>query len=99
MEESNEESYKGQETLVNKVTPVHDLSWYLKWLGSLLIMSGIICRAVGVLPFYDLVASCIGTGLLTGMAYLWHDRALLILNGVACAALAMGVLRYITGML
>ena len=70
MEESNEESYKGQETLVNKVTPVHDLSWYLKWSGSLLIMSGIICRAVGVLPFYDLVASCIGTGLLTGMAYL-----------------------------
>ena len=97
MEESNEESYKGQETLVNKVTPVHDLSWYLKWLGSLLIMSGIICRAVGVLPFYDLVASCIGTGLLTGMAYLWHDRALLVLNGVACAALAMGVLRYLFG--
>ena len=93
MEESNEESYKGQETLVNKVTPVHDLSWYLKWLGSLLIMSGIICRAVGVLPFYDLVASCIGTGLLTGMAYLWHDRALLTVNVVACAALAMGVLR------
>ena len=95
MEENKEESYRGQETLVNKVTPVHDLSWYLKWLGSLLIMSGIICRAVGVLPFYDLMASCIGTGLLRGMAYLWHDRALLILNGVACAALAMGVLRYL----
>ena len=39
------ESYKGQEILVNKVTPVHDLSWYLKWSGSFLIMSGIICRA------------------------------------------------------
>ena len=44
-------------------------------------MSGIICRSVGVLPFYDLVASCIGTGLLAGMAYLWHDRALLMVNG------------------
>ena len=77
MTENKEEHYKVQETIVNKVTPVHDLSWYLKWSGSLLIMSGIICRSAGVLPFYDLIASCIGTGLLTGMAYLWHDRALL----------------------
>ena len=95
MEENKEESYKGQETLVNKVTPVHDLSWYLKWSGSFLIMSGIICRAVGVLPFYDLCASFIGTGMLACMAYLWHDRALLMLNGVASVALAMGILRYL----
>ena len=64
----NKESYKGQEILVNKVTPVFDVSWYLKWAGSLLIMSGIICRAAGVLPLYDLVSSCIGTGLLE----VWH---------------------------
>ena len=95
MTENKEESYKVQETLVNKITPVHDLSWYLKWSGSLLIMSGIICRSAGVFPFYDLVASCIGTGLLTGMAYLWHDRALLTVNGVACASLAMGIMRYL----
>ena len=95
MTESEEENYKVQETLVNKVTPVHDLSWYLKWTGSILIMSGIICRSAGVLPFYDLVASCVGTGLLAGMAYLWHDRALLTVNGVACAALAMGIMRYL----
>ena len=95
MEESNEESYKGQETLVNKVTPVYDLSWYLKWVGSLCIMSGITCRAVGVFPFYALCASFIGTGMLACMAYLWHDRALLMLNGVASVALAMGILRYL----
>ena len=95
MEESNEESYKGQETLVNKVTPVHDLSWYLKWVGSLFIMSGITCRAVGVFPFYDLCASFIGTGMLACMAYLWHDRALLVLNAVASAALMMGILRHL----
>jgi len=95
MTESEEANYKVQETLVNKVTPVHDLSWYLKWTGSILIMSGIICRSAGVLPFYDLVASCVGTGLLAGMAYLWHDRALLTVNGVACAALAMGIMRYL----
>ncbi len=95
MTESKGESYKVQETLVNKVTPVHDLSWYLKWTGSMLIMSGIICRAAGVLPFYDLVASCVGTGMLAGMAYLWHDRALLTVNVVACASLAMGIMRYL----
>ncbi len=95
MTESKGENYKVQETLVNKVTPVHDLSWYLKWTGSMLIMSGIICRAAGVLPFYDLVASCVGTGMLAGMAYLWHDRALLTVNVVACASLAMGIMRYL----
>ena len=81
---------------MQKITPTHDLSWYLKWIGSMFIMSGIICRAVGVFPFYDLISSCVGTGCLTGMAYLWHDRALLMLNGVACAALMMGKLRYVT---
>jgi len=81
---------------MQKITPTHDLSWYFKWIGSLFIMSGIICRAVGVFPLYDLVSSCVGTGCLTVMAYLWHDRALLILNGVACAALMMGILRLIT---
>jgi len=81
---------------MQKITPTHDLSWYLKWAGSLFIMSGIVCRAVGVFPLYDLVSSCVGTGCLTGMAYLWHDRALLMVNGVACAALAMGILRHIS---
>tara|TARA_Y100001951_G_C11213317_1_gene224278 strand:- start:176 stop:427 length:252 start_codon:yes stop_codon:yes gene_type:complete len=81
---------------MQKITPTHDLSWYLKWTGSMFIMSGIVCRAVGVFPFYDLCSSFIGTGLLAGMAYLWHDRALLMVNGVACAALAMGILRYIS---
>jgi hypothetical protein len=78
---------------MQKITPTYDLSWYLKWIGSLFIMSGIVCRAVGVFPLYDLVSSCVGTGCLTVMAYLWHDRALLVLNGVACAALMMGILR------
>ena len=81
---------------MQKITPTYDLSWYLKWIGSLFIMSGIVCRSVGVFPLYDLVSSCVGTGCLTVMAYLWHDRALLILNGVACAALMMGILRLIT---
>ena len=78
---------------MQKITPTHDLSWYLKWAGSLLIMTGITCRAAGVFPLYDLISSCIGTGCLTAMAYLWHDRALLVLNGVACAALTIGILR------
>ena len=78
---------------MQKITPTYDLSWYLKWIGSLFIMSGIVCRAVGVFPLYDLVSSCVGTGCLTVMAYLWHDRALLVLNGVASAALMMGILR------
>jgi hypothetical protein len=45
---------------------------------------------------FDLCSSFIGTGLLSAMAYLWHDRALLMVNGVACAALAMGILRHIS---
>ena len=81
---------------MQKITPTHDLSWYLKWRGSMFIMSGIVCRAVGVFPLFDLCSSFIGTGLLSAMAYLWHDRALLMVNGVACAALAMGILRHIS---
>ena len=81
---------------MQKITPTHDLSWYLKWTGSILIMSGIICRAAGVFPFYDLIASCMGTACLAVMSYLWHDRALLTVNAVASAALIMGILRHLS---
>jgi len=78
---------------MQKITPTHGLSWYLKWAGSILIMSGIICRAAGVFPIYDLISSCIGTACLAYMSYLWHDRALLTLNSVASACLLIGILR------
>jgi hypothetical protein len=77
-----------------KVTPKHDLSWFIKWTASFFIMTGIILRSADTQGLYkelDLVLSLIGTLGWATVGYLWHDRALLLLNGAASITLATGL--------
>jgi hypothetical protein len=77
-----------------KVTPKHDLSWFIKWTASFFIMTGIILRSADTQGLYkelDLVLSLIGTLGWATVGYLWHDRALLLLNGAASITLASGL--------
>jgi len=77
-----------------KITPKHDLSWFIKWTASFFIMTGIILRSADTQGLYkelDLVLSLIGTLGWATVGYLWHDRALLLLNGAASITLASGL--------
>jgi len=76
-----------------KITPRHDLSWYVKWASSLLILLAVACRATGVLPMWDLWFSVIGTIGWFTVGMLWHDRALILLNGALIMVLTMGLLK------
>lgn len=78
-----------------KITPKYDLSWYIKWTASLFVLIGVACRSVEEVPkIYDVYFSFIGvTGwFLVGM--LWHDRALILLNGVLFFMLLISILRH-----
>ena len=79
-----------------KVTPKGDLSWYLKWASSVFIIIAMALTSVNLYPI-NIVFHLIGvTGwLVVGM--LWHDRALIFLNGVAIFVFATGLLNHYYG--
>ncbi len=80
---------------INKVTPLHDITWYVKWVASVVMIIAIVCRSVDEVPrIYDQCVSLVG---LTGwffVAYKWHDRALMVVNFVAIPILLTGILRW-----
>ena len=79
-----------------KITPKGDITWYIKWTASVFILTAVMCRSVPEVPkIYDLVLSligCFGWGL---VGFMWHDRALMLLNGVLVVILATGLLGYL----
>ena len=79
-----------------KITPLYDKSWYIKWAGSLTLIAAIICRAAGYTD-WDIILSLIGTlgWLVTG--FLWQDRSLIALNGVAFVILTLGIVAWDNG--
>ena len=76
-----------------KITPKYDLSWYVKWIASVLILVAVCFRAAGGFHIYDLVVSFIGTIGWLWVGYLWHDRALIMLNGALSTLLFTGILK------
>ena len=79
-----------------KITPKGDLSWYIKWIASAFILIAVMCRSVEEVPrIYDVVFSLIGTFGWGVVGYLWHDRALLLLNGTIVVFLGMSLLRHL----
>jgi len=71
------------------------LDWYIKWMASMLVMTAICARAAG--PEWrdvDLIAGTFGIALWLWVSLLWEDRALILLNGVGFAFLAVGIIKY-----
>ena len=73
-----------------KVTPKYDLSWYIKWVSSVLLIIAMVMTSANVFPYnlYPAIVGMVGW-LIVGI--LWHDRALIILNAVSVAIYALGI--------
>ena len=80
-----------------KITPKGDLSWYVKWTASVLILIATCARATGVLPQVDLRFGLFGTLGWFWVGMLSHDRALVLLNGVLVTLIVMGLMKYYFG--
>ena len=80
-----------------KITPKGDLSWYVKWVSVVLILFATSARATGTMPHIDLWFGLFGTFCWFWVGYLWHDRALILLNGVLVTLIAMGLMKYYFG--
>ncbi|MDA9992062.1 hypothetical protein N9E03_00100 [bacterium] len=80
-----------------KITPKGDLSWYVKWSSVLLILIATTARATGTIPQVDLWFGLFGTIGWFWVGMLWHDRALIFLNGVLVTLIFTGLLNYYFG--
>ena len=78
---------------VKKITPLHDLSWYIKWISSFIILIGMTLTSLELTP-YNLYMHTIGLMGWFVVGMLWHDRALIFLNTAAIAVFVMGIVKY-----
>lgn len=87
---------KNSTRIVKSATPKGDLSWYIKWFSSCLMLLAVTLRASGVqeLHIWDMMLSWVGAFGWFIVAFLWKDRALLLLNGVVCIVLFSGLIKY-----
>ena len=80
---------------IKKVTPLHDRTWYVKWISVAFIIVAVLCRSVEEVPkFYDVGFSTIGTAGWLYVGCQWHDRALIVLNTILLTMLASSLFRY-----
>ena len=85
--------------IIKSATPKGDLSWYIKWFGSICVLFAVSIRSAGLpdLHYLDVVLSWIGAVSWFVVGFMWKDRALIILNGVIGIMLFGGLLKIIFG--
>ena len=76
----------------------HPLSWYVKWISSVILISAMIFTANNIYP-YNLFLHFVGITGWLWVAVLWNDRSLIVLNSVALAIFANGMVAYVLKML
>jgi|TARA_B110000908_G_scaffold70758_1_gene85372 hypothetical protein len=75
-----------------KMTPQHDLSWFIKWIAATILLINLVVRSVDVegdLRVLDLSLNLAGVTGWLFVGFLWHDRALIVLNAVAAMMLTL----------
>mgnify|MGYP001458858728 CR=1 FL=1 len=78
---------------IKKVTPGHGPTWYIKWTASIILLIGMVFTALELTPinlFFHLVG-VIGWFV---VGYMWHDRAMMVVNSVAIFVFVFGILTW-----
>ena len=79
-----------------KITPLHDLSWYVKWVASFFVITVWMLQSINLFP-YNIAVQMIGVAGWLWVGILWHDRALIVLNSIGVALLGLGLLKHWVG--
>ena len=78
--------------IFKSATPKGDISWYVKWISSFIIICAMSLRGIEGMQFIDLILSLFGVAGLLWVGMLWKDRALIILNAVGLFLLIKNLL-------
>ena len=79
----SKEEIENSKRIYKSATPKQDLSWYVKWIASIILLCAFAFRSTQQFPFIDLCFSLVGVSGWLWVGLLWKDRALVLLNGIA----------------
>ena len=77
--------------VIKKITPRYDLSWYIKWTGSIFLIVAMMMTSANIFPM-NLYVALVGMTAWLIVGILWHDRALIVLNAVSVAIYGVGIM-------
>ena len=78
---------------IQKLTPIHTLDWYIKWVASFVLIVGVILTSNNVFPA-NLIFHALGMFGWFIVGILWNDRALIVINAVTLALMSNGLITY-----
>ena len=84
------------EIWLKSITPKGDLSWYIKWVSSFTILIGMVLTSVMITPL-NLFFHMAGVFGWLIVGFMWNDRALMLLNGIALVIFLTGILKHYFG--
>ena len=84
--------------VIKKITPRYDLSWYIKWIASVFIIIGMMLTSLDVSLYpINLFFHLAGVSGWFVVGMLWHDRSLIVVNGIAVTIFMMGIIKHFFG--
>ena len=90
----SKEEIENSKRIYKSATPKQDLSWYVKWVASVILLCAFAFRSTQQFPFVDLCLSLVGVSGWLWVGLLWKDRALVLLNGIAVFILVSGLINH-----
>ena len=77
---TEEPIYTEDDNIIVSETPFYTFDWYVKWIASVFILISMSIRGVEGFQLVDLTFSILGVALWTVVAFIWNDRALIVVN-------------------
>ena len=92
------EELEKSKRIFKSATPKYTLDWYVKWVASIFVLCAMSIRGVEGLQMFDLALSAVGISLWLWVSILWHDKALILLNGVGLMFLLRNLVSTVVGL-
>lgn len=91
------EELEKSKRIFKSATPKQTVDWYVKWTASVTLLAAMVIRSADISNTLDTLLSFVGCLGWLFVAFIWKDRALIVLNTVACFILLTGLLTKIFG--
>ena len=87
---------KDHENPSKTLTPTkeqHSATWWVKWISSIIIVAAMIATTNDLYP-WNMFFQFAGVAGWLWVAIIWNDRALIVINAVACAIFLNGMVMF-----
>ena len=92
------EELENSKRIFKSATPKYTLDWYIKWIASVFIIIGMMLTSLDVSLYpINLFFHLAGVSGWFVVGMLWHDRSLIVVNGIAVTIFMMGIIKHFFG--